>query len=402
MRVVMGSNIGMKKHKWLLIISMCNILAWTEQPRVLLMYPWYGNYFSGLSVYHYNHQTMFLRNNIYTVTLSLNNVLATKLLREGYAVDIAKQLITEEELLDSCRKNKITVIVTPDIFLLPMIKRVARQHALHIVYMRHATIDDLLKNNISMLTSIDAALGVNPDITAYLEQANTEHNLGIPYIAWVPPFWDEQECCKFKPLLQSKSSFFKERFGITMADDTVVLCVVANLVPGKNHVLMLKAIAHIIQQHPESNIKVIFAGDGILRSTIQKHITAMHLDAYVHLVGSINYVPTLFHYADIHVLPSEAEGFPLANMEAAYSKKAIVTTRLTGAAYLLEEGISGLLFDGNDEISLAETLYYLIVHPELRIRLGENAYERMIGHFTNQKIYDRWKMVLNSLTDTRK
>ncbi|HZW61264.1 MAG TPA: glycosyltransferase family 4 protein [Candidatus Babeliales bacterium] len=375
------------------IITAANTL--TEHERVLILFPWWGKYLGGLSTHHFNNQKMFIEHGVYTATLSLKNVLAEKLVQMNMPVEVSKNLMTKDEILQACQQHAITAVITPDLFLISALKKIAEFHPIKIIFMRHATVDDQLQENIRELKDIDCALGVNPTIVGFIEQANKDYNLGIRHIAWMPPFWDEESCKTIALPFADKTTFFSERFGLTISNDALVLCEIANLVPGKNHSLLLRALKQILSTR-DIDIHLIFAGEGVLRPEIEHEIKTLGLDGRVHLIGSIPDVPALLNYCDIHVLPSIAEGFPLANMEAAYLKKAIITTAGTGAACLIEDGISGLLFENNNEESLKNVLEQLIDDSQLRLKLGENAYTRMSTHFTNEMIFRRWKNILFS------
>ena len=381
----------------LFIVAMGQIrAAMHQEPRVLLLYPWRGKFLGGLSIHHLNHQKILTAHGVYTTTLTLDNILATTLAQSGFLVDVVKKLITRQELLDCCTQHAINVVITPDIFLIPMIQSVAREHPCSIIYMRHATIDTPIEENSDLLQGVDIALGVNPSIVEFLERTNSQQGLGITSIAWMPPCWDEEKC-SIATSYEDKATFFKDRFGLVVNNDDVVICTVANLVPVKNHTLLLQALQYLIYEKSYANIHLVCAGDGTLRTILQEQIQAMGLREYVHLVGSISDVALLLHYADIHVLPSVAEGFPLANLEAAYLKKAIITTAGIGAAYLIEHGATGLLFENGNAYSLAEAVQMLVDDAVLRTQLGNNAHERVINYFTNEKIYKKWHDCLEIL-----
>jgi glycosyltransferase involved in cell wall biosynthesis len=59
----------------------------------------------------------------------------------------------------------------------------------------------------------------------------------------------------------------------------------------------------------------------------------------------------------------------------------VVGTRITGIPELIEDGETGLLVAPGSHDQLVESLERLLVDPELRRRLGENAREKVIGDF---------------------
>lgn len=85
--------------------------------------------------------------------------------------------------------------------------------------------------------------------------------------------------------------------------------------------------------------------------------------------------------ADILVLPSHFECFPLAVVEAMAHGLAIVVTPVGAVPEAVVNGETGLLVPVGDSFRLAEAIARLIDDPGLRRRLGENARARFCDRF---------------------
>lgn len=81
----------------------------------------------------------------------------------------------------------------------------------------------------------------------------------------------------------------------------------------------------------------------------------------------------LYRQADLFVLPTRADFFPLAIMEAMAMRLPVVATELGSIDEMVEEGRTGFLIPGEDEEALAERMLRLINNPALRLEFGENA-----------------------------
>lgn len=84
-------------------------------------------------------------------------------------------------------------------------------------------------------------------------------------------------------------------------------------------------------------------------------------------------VPQLLAQADVLVLPSEAEGLPVAVLEAFAWGLPVVATAVGSLSDILDSGVNGLVVPPNDDKSLAAALVTLARDPTLRSRLGACA-----------------------------
>ena len=88
-------------------------------------------------------------------------------------------------------------------------------------------------------------------------------------------------------------------------------------------------------------------------------------------------MPALFGQNEIFVFPSILEGTPLAVQEAMASGMAVITTETCGMVDLIEDNLNGLLIPTADSDALANAIWKLSQHPELRERLGRAAQATM-------------------------
>lgn len=90
----------------------------------------------------------------------------------------------------------------------------------------------------------------------------------------------------------------------------------------------------------------------------------------------------LYKQADIFVLPTRADFFPLAIMEAMAMKLPVVATELGSIDEMIEEGNTGYLIPGEDQDALAERMLRLIRNPAMRRKFGANARKKAEREFS--------------------
>ena len=95
---------------------------------------------------------------------------------------------------------------------------------------------------------------------------------------------------------------------------------------------------------------------------------------------------------EIFVLPSLMEGMPLVLLEAMASGMPVVTTESSGMTDLVENSHDGLLVIPGDTESLSAAIIRLCREPELRVRLGSAAQEKM-KRYTWKEAARRTEMV---------
>lgn len=84
--------------------------------------------------------------------------------------------------------------------------------------------------------------------------------------------------------------------------------------PAKNHAFLLNLFAEIHKQ--DDNTVLLLAGDGELRTEIEKQIADLKIQESVILLGGRSDVPNLLQTADCFLFPSVWEGFGMVAVEA--------------------------------------------------------------------------------------
>lgn len=148
------------------------------------------------------------------------------------------------------------------------------------------------------------------------------------------------------------------------------------LTEQKGQINLIKASSKIERDDFEVNI----IGDGELKDQLQKEIDYLEISNKVQLLGFKENVLDYVVKADIFVLPSIWEQFPISILEAMMLKKPIIATNVNGIPE--EIGDCGILVEPNDIKGLEEAMQILMDSPKERAKLGEKAYKRYKKYFT--------------------
>lgn len=108
-------------------------------------------------------------------------------------------------------------------------------------------------------------------------------------------------------------------------------------------------------------------------------------------------------YADCHifVLPTHADCFGVASIEAMATGLPVVTTNVGGVPDIVVDGKTGYLVSPNDMRGLAERLDTLLDAPETRREMGMHGRARVLDHFDARKNARHQLALLKRIADER-
>ena len=131
---------------------------------------------------------------------------------------------------------------------------------------------------------------------------------------------------------------------------------VGRLVPQKGQLLLIEAAARLLADGRDFELTLV--GDGPSRGAIESLIRHFHLEGRVRLVGwqSNEAVRGLILDCRALVLPSFAEGLPVALMEAMALGRPVITTAIAGIPELVRPGENGWLVTPGSVESLVEAI----------------------------------------------
>jgi glycosyltransferase involved in cell wall biosynthesis len=163
---------------------------------------------------------------------------------------------------------------------------------------------------------------------------------------------------------------------------------VGRLGPRKGIYDLLNAFARIAPRFPRAHL--ICAGDGEIDET-RSLSNRLGIDDQVECTGWLSTQQTQerFASASIFVLPSYAEGVPMAMLEAMAWNLPIIATPVGGISQVVRSEENGLLVRPGDVDGLADALSRLLREPATRERLGFAARKTIEQSFTLDAAVER-------------
>lgn len=180
------------------------------------------------------------------------------------------------------------------------------------------------------------------------------------------------------PTVQTGRDDVRAALGIDR--DSVVLTMVANLIPYKGHADLLAALAGLPPE-PTWHCLVVGADTG-LSGALKRQAEAEDIAARVHFLGGRSDVGDLYAATDIGVLASHEEGFSNAVLEGMSMGLPMVVTDVGGNAEAVEAGASGMVVPPRAPAALRDALSSLIHDANLRRSMGAAARRRAEALFS--------------------
>ena len=171
-----------------------------------------------------------------------------------------------------------------------------------------------------------------------------------------------------------------KRVELGLSATDMVIVTVARLAPEKGIEYLIRAMTEL--QEPLPTVRLLVIGEGALRERLEAETAALGLQKQVNFLGFRPDVLNLVAVADIFVLPSLAEPFGIALVEAMALGKPTVAVCVGGPREIVEDRITGLLVPPADPHSLAQAIQRLLDQPNMSRAMGQAGQQRAIEHFS--------------------
>jgi len=144
-----------------------------------------------------------------------------------------------------------------------------------------------------------------------------------------------------------------------------------HLEPNYGIDVLLASLPYVVREQPE--VRVQIGGTGSLHTALTRQATALGVSQNVRFTGRIAHadVPAWLQTLTLFVMPSRAESFGVAALEAQACGLPVVATDVGGLPEVVRDGKTGLLVPTENPIALATALLTLLVDPQRRADMGQ-------------------------------
>ena len=168
----------------------------------------------------------------------------------------------------------------------------------------------------------------------------------------------------------------QKRKEIGVSADDFVLISVGELIPRKNHEVVIRALSVLKQLDKLNHIEYVICGRGAYETDLRKLAEGLDVADHVHFLGYRNDISEICNCADLFVFMSHQEGLPVALMEAMACGLPAVCSNIRGNTDLIEDGVTGLLANNTPE-EVAQSISKMKSDTALRNRVASAALQKI-------------------------
>ena len=219
---------------------------------------------------------------------------------------------------------------------------------------------------------MDAVIGNSRAVVGQLrDEGVCDDRLGLLY--------NGLDMDRFKPVGTKDAA----RAALGISAGTLVLVIVANLIPYKGHEDLLVALGGVKHELP-SDWLLLSVGRDItdIGPGLAALCKELGLDSHVRWLGGRDDVPSVLAAADIGLLTSHHEGFSNSVLEGMGAGLPMVVTRVGGNVEAVVDGVTGYTISPGDTAAFGSAIVALAQSAELRRRFGEAGRRRVAENFT--------------------
>ncbi len=204
---------------------------------------------------------------------------------------------------------------------------------------------------------------------------------GIEKVIYIP---NGVDIAFFKPIPRNKAEILTFLF-------------VGRLETQKGIIYLIEAVKLLASS--QKNFQVLIVGEGSLRGALQSQVRAYHLENFIYFIGAKSKAELREYYqhADVFVLPSLWEGFPLTILEAWASGIAVIATKVNGIPAICTDKQNALLISKENPQELSGAMEMLFNNRILAESLGQQGRILASERYSWQTITDETLKIYKSL-----
>jgi glycosyltransferase involved in cell wall biosynthesis len=162
--------------------------------------------------------------------------------------------------------------------------------------------------------------------------------------------------------------------------------------------ILLKAWAKVQHSMPQTVLRLV--GDGPEMEALKSLAQELGITRFVEFRGAVSRerLAPLYRKAELVIMPSRSEGFPLTLLEAGACGALSLATRVGGTPEVIEDGRTGFLVEPESVDALAAAIEDVVrLSEEERARIRKAARARVEERFSEERIVSEYLELFTSV-----
>jgi len=255
-------------------------------------------------------------------------------------------------------------------------QQILHDERLKVITTLHGTDITLVGRDPSYLPITKFGIEVSNGVTAVSEwlKKETAKNFGTDKaIEVIPNFVDPHR-------FQKHRSAYCDLFG---ASNEKLICHVSNFRPVKRIMDVLEIFLRVSRAIPS---RLMMVGDGPDRSAAEAFCRQHRLTDRVYFLGNVPNLEEIVAASDLFVLPSDAESFGMAALEAMACEVPVIATRAGGLPEVVADGVNGYLLPVGDVDGMAQRALEILSDHDLQERMGRAGRQAALERFDVSRV----------------
>lgn len=146
---------------------------------------------------------------------------------------------------------------------------------------------------------------------------------------------------------------------------------------------LIKAVSIVSEKIGKENVRVIIVGDGTEENNLKELAQSLDLNDNIDFVGRVenSQVPYYINKCDTICLCSHSESFGVAALEASACERPVIATGVGGLKEVVKDNITGLAFEDNNEVQLAEKIISIYNNREKAKVMGKQGRQMVLEEY---------------------
>lgn len=187
----------------------------------------------------------------------------------------------------------------------------------------------------------------------------------------------------------------KLRKDLKIEESDIVMLSIAELIPRKNYMQVIKALETIPK---DINLRYLIVGNGEQSDELKQYVKLKRLEDKIKFLGYRSDVPNILALSDFLILTSKHEGLTKCLMEAMAAGKPIIASNVRGNKELIVDGINGYIVPLDDIEKTREAIIKLACEKDTRISMGLQG-QKLILDYSLDKVLEEMDEIYTEFLD---